>query len=385
MSERTSPVTEGSQLSRRYFLKAAGGLGLTVAGMGLLEACGVKPAATGGTLETTTIRIPLANTISICMAPLYVAETLLKAAGFTNVQYTQAVGTDLSVGALVAGTGDITMQFSGPSMLYLDAGKPVTMLAGVHVGCFVLFGSSQIQQISDLKGKTIAVAQLGGAEHIYLSSMLANVSIDPTKDVTWTTSPVPQTKQLFIDGKIDAILAFPPTAQELQARRIGHVVVNSMMDQPWSDYFCCMVTVSQAFLQKNPVATKAALRAILQATDICALQPERPAKLMVDKGFSTNYEYTLAAMQQIPYNRWRVYNPEDTIRFYALLLRGVGMIKSTPDELIKQGTDWTFLKQLKAELPATPAPAGALAATRNLFCPVPGGRGAGAQQSLPKG
>ena len=42
--------------------------------------------------------------------------------------------------------------------------------------------------------------------------------------------------------------------------------------------------------------------------------------------------------------------PEDSVRFYALRLREAGMIKSTPQRLIAQGTDWRFLNELKKEL-----------------------------------
>jgi len=73
---------------------------------------------------------------------------------------------------------------------------------------------------------------------------------------------------------------------------------------------------------------------------------------MVDKTYATDYQYALETMQQIPYNVWRDYDPEDTLRFYALRLRDVGMIKSSPDEIIQQGTDWHFLNELKAELKA---------------------------------
>ena len=359
--------------SRRQFLKAVGGLGLTAAGMGLLEACGAKPdasGAAGGDLETTTIRIPLNSPgVGVCTAPLYMADEFLRAEGFTDIQYLKA-GPTLTVDTLAAGTTDITLQYSGPSMLYIDAGKPVTMLAGVHIGCFVLFGSQNVNEIHDLKGKTLAVAQLGGPDHVYLSVMLKIVDVDPVKDVTWTTLPLAQTKQLFTDGKIDAMLAFPPTAQELRAKQIGHVVVNSMVDKPWSDYFCCMVTVSQNFMQQYPRATKAALRSILQATDICATQPQRAAQFMVDKGFAADYNYTVQAMQEIPYNRWRQYNPEDTVRYYALKLRDAGMIKSAPEDIIKHGTNWQFLDELKNEIPATPMPAGAFASPHNLLCNV---------------
>ena len=57
-------------------------------------------------------------------------------------------------------------------------------------------------------------------------------------------------------------------------------------------------------------------------------------------------------MKSLPYNRWRDDDPEDTLRFHALRLREVGMIKSTPQKLIAQGTDWRFLNELKQELKA---------------------------------
>jgi NitT/TauT family transport system substrate-binding protein len=359
MKYGASHIGVGGALSRRQFLKAAGGLGLTAAGIALLEACGANltsPTAAVEKLETTTIRIPMANTVSICLAPLFVAEALLKAEGFTGVEYVKSTTADQGLTSLVSGTGDMTLQFSGPSILYLDAGKPITILAGIHVGCFELFGSDRITEIGALKGKSLAVSQLGGPDHVFISSILANVGLNPNTDITWTTRPPAESKQLFIDGKIEAFLAFPPIAQELRAKKIGHVVVNSMMDAPWSQYFCCMATFNRDFVQTKPVATKRALRALLKATDATALHPEQAAKLMVDKGFTPNYDYALQAMKDIPYNRWRVYNAEDTIRFYTLLLHGVGMVKSTPDEIIKQGTDWRFVNELKMEIPALPTP-----------------------------
>jgi NitT/TauT family transport system substrate-binding protein len=98
------------------------------------------------------------------------------------------------------------------------------------------------------------------------------------------------------------------------------------------------------------VATKRALRAILKATDVCALEPNRAAQLIVDKGYTKRYDYALQTMQEIPYNRWREYNPEDTVRFYALRLHEASMIKSSPQKIIAQGTDWRFLNELKREL-----------------------------------
>jgi len=111
-----------------------------------------------------------------------------------------------------------------------------------------------------------------------------------------------------------------------------------------------VVVGNRDFVQKHPVATKRALRAILKANQICALEPDRAARLLVDKGYTKNYDYALQALKEIPYGNWREYNPEDTVRFYALRLHEIGMIKSTPQKIIAEGTDWRFLNELKKEL-----------------------------------
>jgi len=74
------------------------------------------------------------------------------------------------------------------------------------------------------------------------------------------------------------------------------------------------------------------------------------ARRMVDRGFTTRYDYALQTLREVPYNKWREYDPEDTIRFYALRLREAGMIKSTPGKIIANGTDWRFVNELKREL-----------------------------------
>jgi NitT/TauT family transport system substrate-binding protein len=162
--------------------------------------------------------------------------------------------------------------------------------------------------------------------------------------------PPAESIQLLADGTIDALVGFPPVPQELRARQIGQSVVSSAVDRPWSQYFCCTVSGNREFVRTHPVATKRALRALLKATDICALEPERAAQLLVEKGFTSRYDYALQTMQEIPYHRWREYEPEDTVRFYALRLHEIGLIKSTPQKIIAQGTDWRFLNELKKEL-----------------------------------
>jgi NitT/TauT family transport system substrate-binding protein len=181
--------------------------------------------------------------------------------------------------------------------------------------------------------------------------MAAYVGMDPRKDINWLVGGNPEDAlQAFSEGKADALLAGPPQPQELRARKIGHVIMNTTYDRPWSQYFCCMLTGNREFVRRNPIATKRAIRAFLKAADICATQPERAARFMADKGYASSYALALEILSELPYRRWRDANPEDTLRFHALRLHEAGIIKTSPQKLIAQGTDWRFLNELKKEL-----------------------------------
>src|SRR5262249_16614315 len=141
-----------------------------------------------------------------------------------------------------------------------------------------------------------------------------------------------------------------PELQELHARNIGRTIASAIADHPWSQYYCCMLATSMEFALKYPVATKRVLRALLKAADICVSNPRRVARLLVDGGYATSYEYALQALRDIRFDVWRDYDPEDTLRFYALRMYELGLIKSTPQKLIAEHTDLRFLNELKREL-----------------------------------
>jgi NitT/TauT family transport system substrate-binding protein len=334
------------RISRRRFLQ-----GVTLAGTAGLLSLHTRRVAAEPPPETTRLR--LFQTPGICVAPQYVAEDLLHAEGFTEVHYVATDPAKLTTGAnqlFAAGALDISTTFVPPFIIQADTGTPIVLLGGVHVGCYEVFGTERVRAIRDLKGKTVAVPELGGSHQLFLASMAQYVGLDPRKDITWVIHPPAESIQLLADGTIDALVAFPPVPQELRAKKIGQSVVSSAVDRPWSQYFCCTVSGNREFVRTHPVATKRAVRAILKAADVCALEPERAAQRIVEKGFTPRYDYALQTMQEIPYNRWREYNPEDTVRFYALRLHELGLIKSTPQKIITQGTDWRFFNELKREL-----------------------------------
>ncbi len=109
---------------------------------------------------------------------------------------------------------------------------------------------------------------------------------------------------------------------------------------------------NREYVRRYPVATKRVLRALLKATDFCAAEPTRAAQLIVERGFAKRYDYALQTLSEVAYDKWRDYDPEDSMRFYALRLYEAGLVKSTPQKIIADGTDWRFLNELKQELKA---------------------------------
>jgi NitT/TauT family transport system substrate-binding protein len=330
--------------SRRDFLASAS----LAAAAGVLG--GRTSLADEPPLETTTIR--LVRPSGICVAPIYIAKELLRAEGFAEINYVAVPGGVASAQLTARGEADFLLNFAAPLLIPMDAGEPLTVIAGAHVGCFELFANDTVHRIADLKGKSVGVQAKGSSQHVFLASMATYVGLDPNRDINWVTSSSPKPKELFAAGKIDAFLGFPPEPQEMRARSIGHVVVNSALDIPWSQYFCCMAAGNTNFVREHPVATKRVLRAILKAVDFCAAEPERAAQRLVDDGFTPRYDYALQTLTDLPYDRWREYEPEDTIRFYALRLHEAGMISSSPNRILADGTDWRFLNELKRELKA---------------------------------
>lgn len=300
--------------------------------------------------ETTTVRLPRWVGSSYCWAAEYVAGELMRAEGLTDVRYVEA---DRSVDQsewIARGETDFDLNFPPKQVASIDAGVPIKVLTGLHSGCLELIAKEGINSVGDLRGKRVGVDGLNNSRHVWLTLMAAYVGLDPVNDIQWVTSQDATAMQLFVEGKIDAFLAAPPEPQELRAQGIGHTVLASTLDRPWSQYFCCMLTGRTEYVSRYPIATKRVLRALLKATDLCVSDPRGIAKQLVDRGIIARYDYAIQTLTEVRYDRWRDFDPEDTVRFYALRMHEAGFIKSDPNKIIAEGTDWRFLDELKREL-----------------------------------
>jgi NitT/TauT family transport system substrate-binding protein len=178
-----------------------------------------------GPPETTAVRLRhedappslvngVPDTVS-CFAPLDVAGELLAAEGFTDIRHVPVKNGLPVTQAFERSEIDFSFGFAPGVLRRVDAGVPITVLAGIHSGCFELFAHQSVRTFTDLKGKQVGLEDaLGSPDHLYVSMMAAHVGLDPNEDIKWvTTDDVAHPIELFIKGRIDAYLAFVSAAQ----------------------------------------------------------------------------------------------------------------------------------------------------------------------------
>jgi NitT/TauT family transport system substrate-binding protein len=336
------------KINRREFLRICE----AAAAAGLFASAG-PAAALEPPPEVTKLRLIRETEFPIlCYAPQYLAEELLKAEGFTEIEYVPKGVVGSEAVALIEDKADISAALCVDWIFPIAQGEPVTVLCGLHAGCIEVFAGQHIRNILDLKGRRLAVHGLGSPERYLLASIVSYIGLNPKTDIEWVFAGPNDWPEMLARGDVDAIMSFPPSNYDLRDRNIGHVILNTTIDNPWRHYLCCMVGARSEFVTQYPVATKRAMRAILKANQFCAQNPERAAEMLVLNGQASSPKHALQTLLDIPYDAWRDFDPVDSLTFYSLRLREAGLIDDTPQHIIELGTEWKFFNELKNELKA---------------------------------
>jgi NitT/TauT family transport system substrate-binding protein len=332
-------MTDLPRSRRRHFL------GLAAATM-LLRAPEAR-AASDPPPETRRLRLPRYTYEVACISSVWIAEELLRAEGFDDIQYVSLDPTD-EMRAVSAGNVDLDFNDPFLTLLAIDAGRQFSVLSGIHGGCFELFAAAGTRSVRDLKGRRIGYADVG--RKAFAAMILAQVGLDPARDVQLVDTAADDGVEMLAKGRLEAYIAFPPEPQQMRARRIGLSLLSMVVDKPWSQYFCCLMVANRSFIRDRPVATKRAMRAILKATELCATDPAGTARQVVARGFLKDEAAAAQALREIPYRRWRDYDSADTLRFYALRMRDVGAVRGNPHKLLAESGDWRFVNELRREM-----------------------------------
>ncbi|MCR6631941.1 MAG: ABC transporter substrate-binding protein [Magnetospirillum sp.] len=194
--------------------------------------------------------------------------SLVKFAGTTD-QLLEALATrkvDASVG--------MALRWLKP----LEQGFDVKLTGGTHGGCLRLLGDKNqgITRIEALKGKTIAVSDIGSPAKNFFSVLLGKRGIDPNKDVEWKVFPGDLLAAAIEKGEAQALAhQDPETWRFLKNPRLTEVATN--LTAEYGDRVCCLVGVGTKLLKEDRPAAAAITKALLEAQDITAHHPEQTA------------------------------------------------------------------------------------------------------------
>ena len=354
-------IARQSTLGRRELLRGGVGLGVTALGLDALAACAPRgePQAAATALpppETTTIRAAYAA----CDAPFLMAGEFLRDEGLSSLDAYRT-----GVLQVATGEGDIGGLFATTLISLADAGAPLVALAGLHPGCLDLWARPGIETISDLKGKTIVVQSKASfhdravpiGTYSLLLTLLAYVGIAPGAVNLVEAGQSPAPFAAFVQGKGDAYAAGDVEGALLRAMKVpGKSILDTTVDKPWSQVQCCLLVANRDWANSHPVAARRATRAILRGADAAAKDRHAAARAVIEKGLYTKL-YNGAVTEEIVYDSikdlsydWRDYDPEETLRFWALRLSEAKLITKTPQQIISESMDLTYFRQLRTEL-----------------------------------
>ena len=347
--------------TRRDILQGGTALAGLAAAASLIDACtptqrAAAPSATLGAPETTTIRI---GQVAPCDPWSWYCEPFLREEGFTDLTF----GT----GSVSTGDADFDVGYGNFVAGVIDVGAPLVALAGLHTGCIMVVARPGINTIADLRGKTFAintkmVTVLGksvlSVGYGFLVSLLAYIGMQPSDANFVEVGETASVLTPFLEGKVDAIWTGAALGPLLLAnpKNPGYVILDSSRDKPWSQNYCCLLITTRDWYTAHPIAAKRATRAILRAVDEAKKDRRAAAKAAIDKG---TYRAAPAITEQVIYDvikdesfDWRDYDPEETVRFFALRLADAKLVKKTPQQIIADGADFTYFRQLQKELRA---------------------------------
>jgi NitT/TauT family transport system substrate-binding protein len=348
------PVLSGERplSTRRQLLLRTLGTGAAIIGGSALAACARQSeAASLPPPETTTLRIVMPPE---CDPGVWLARDLLRSEGFIDVTYVPTSFT--TRGWLTDDLADVALAHPEFMIATIDAGLPLMILAGLHTACLEVWTDDSITSFSGLRGRRISVRVADKSDQFfaYFATLLAWIGID-AKDVHFVQAGIgnyPGMVAAFTEGRAEAVLAGGvegPRLRQIKAR--GHVLLDTMIQKPWSQYECCHLVANRDWALKNPAATKRVTRAIIRATDRAAQDRPGAAHQAVASGFAADSGESLVtqAMNMCTYN-WRSVEPEDTLRFFGFRLNEAKLITRTPQEIIAMGANFGYMRQLRSEL-----------------------------------
>ena len=316
-----------SSLSRRRVLRA-GGAAAVAASAGLL--------ASRAWSQPRKLSFAW-NANAFCLSPVVVAQER----GFFEknglqvelVNYTGS--TDQLLESLATAKADAAVGMIHRWLKPLESGFDVKIVGSSHGGCVRLVGVKEagVTDLQKLKGKTIGVSDIASPGKNFFSILLKKNGIDADRDVVWRQYPADLLGVAVEKGEIQAIADGDPTLYLIEKRdKARYVQLATNLSGEYKNKVCCIVGARGELVRKEKPVVAALVRAIVQASDFVAENPNESARLFARYSPKVAVEDLQALLGTLTHGHHPVGRSlRDEVEFYARDFRSVGVLKPSTD------------------------------------------------------
>ena len=201
----------------------------------------------------------------------------------TKIQTTLFTSGGPEMTALVA--GKINIAYVGPdpavNAFLASNGTALQIISGVANGgaVFVVRNASNINSVSDFKGKVFAAPGVGNTQDIALRHYLELNGYVPGVNVTVQDTPNANIVTLMTEGKIDGAWVPEPWGEILVATAGGHIFLDESSLWP-NGFSTTELVVSTSFMKAHPDVVREVLEANLYEIEFIQNHPQQAAVIL---------------------------------------------------------------------------------------------------------
>lgn len=307
----------------------------------LLQAgAGAALGAVGAGFATRAVSAPRKltfawNATAFCLSPVLVAieRGYFERNGLDVDLINYTGSTDQLLESLATGKADAAIGMIHRWLKPLEAGFDVKIVGSSHGGCVRLIGAKAagVTDLKALKGKTIGVSDLASPGKNFFSILLAKNGVDAEKDVQWRQYPADLLGIAVDKGEIQAIADGDPNLYLLEKRSPGvYVELATNLSGEYAKKVCCIVGARGDLVRKEKPVVAGLVRAIVQASDFVADNPNETAEIFHKHAPKVAAEDLRKLLGTLTHRHHPVgQDLQKEIEFYANDFRSVGVLKQS--------------------------------------------------------
>ncbi|SDA22705.1 NitT/TauT family transport system substrate-binding protein [Ruminococcus sp. YE71] len=305
-------------------------------------------SASNGDFKYGHIQIP-GKDGSLCSAPIYIAyeKGFFAEQGFD----VELISADFETRKIGLNNGTIPI-VNGDFQFFpsIENGIDVKVVDGLHEGCikFAVRPDSDIYTVNDLKGKKIAVDEIGGTPHQTASLWLENagISADPA-DGEVTFLPYSDGNLEFEalqNGEVDVAAVWDPLGSVKEKAGEVRIIFDLSTDDFFKDHFCCFLYASNKLIKEDPQQIADLLKAYRKAQEWIYENPEEAVDIITEKKHSAIEDKELAVQLIKSYgypsasehgSEWDA-KVQENVQYFVNGLSQIGYLQSDPKDFAKE-------------------------------------------------